>query len=221
MARLSKQYGNTQHETKIRQKVVQEDGSVVYKEKDAITEIIMKRAMDARKKSDIEKAQKLYSQGNVQRKEQEAKAQQLADMADAPFARMADDETLDRELKSVIHVDDPMAAYFQKKEKKEKKKKEKKEKKDKKKSKKKGSGSDDRRDNRSSSSSGADMKKKTMQKKPIYKGPWVPPNRFGILPGYRWDGIDRGNKFEDRLLKKINETQSSKDIEHRWSTQDM
>ena len=83
------------------------------------------------------------------------------------------------------------------------------------------SGSIVRSDNRYSVSSGAHMKKKTMQKKPIDKGPWVPPNRFGILPGYRWDGIDRGNKFEDRLLKKINETQSSKDIEHRWSTQDM
>lgn len=50
----------------------------------------------------------------------------------------------------------------------------------------------------------------------LYQGHFA-PNRFGIVPGHRWDGVDRSNGFEDLWFKKQNEIQEKKKLEYSMS----
>ncbi|XP_052259313.1 BUD13 homolog isoform X8 [Dreissena polymorpha] len=61
----------------------------------------------------------------------------------------------------------------------------------------------------------------TKAEKTRYKGPAPPPNRFGILPGYRWDGVNRSNGFEKQVYAKQAETRATADAAYKWSVEDM
>ncbi|KAK3814151.1 MAG: Pre-mRNA-splicing factor of RES complex-domain-containing protein [Benniella sp.] len=67
---------------------------------------------------------------------------------------------------------------------------------------------------------GAKKAKKAARKYPIYQGN-IPPNRFNIRPGYRWDGVDRSNGFEKTYFERLNAQKHRATEAHMWSVEDM
>lgn len=56
---------------------------------------------------------------------------------------------------------------------------------------------------------------KSVSGKPLYAGSG-PPNRYGIRPGYRWDGVDRGNGFEKKYFAAMNKRKNFKELDYAW-----
>lgn len=57
--------------------------------------------------------------------------------------------------------------------------------------------------------------------KPRYNGPTPTPNRFNIWPGYRYDGVDRSNGFENKRFASINKMKTFNSEKYKWSVEDM
>ena len=56
---------------------------------------------------------------------------------------------------------------------------------------------------------------KSVSGKSLYKGP-AAPNRYGIRPGHRWDGVDRGTGFEKEYFAARNRRANLKSLDYAW-----
>ncbi|CAK7226590.1 Pre-mRNA-splicing factor cwc26 [Sporothrix curviconia] len=136
-----------------------------------------------------ERAAKEALLGDVQREQARQRREELADAALLPLARKADDEDMNRELKAQTRWNDPMAAFL--------------------------------RPAAATSRGGATGSGKSKSaaaskaERPVYRGP-AAPNRYGIRPGYRWDGVDRSIGFEAERFKAINRKERTRDLEYQW-----
>jgi len=160
-----------------------------------------------------------WGKGLVQNRMEEASKLELELETAAPFARYKNDAKLDAAYRQKERWGDPMMASIKREAAKAKRAAS-------------GNVSDDDSDNEKSKK----KKKKNKEQKeerdnslsvaplvadrPMFRGdPW--PNRFGILPGYRWDGRNRSNGWEEKLFTTVNTKKASTTAAHQWSTEDM
>ncbi|KAK7431393.1 Pre-mRNA-splicing factor cwc26 [Neonectria magnoliae] len=144
-------------------------------------DISMKRAEARRVAAEAEEKERAAIEalkGDVQLEEARKRRANLEDARLMKFARTADDEEMNDELKEQDRWNDPMMQFLAEKK-------------------------------------GIGAKGKNSKRKPVYAGA-APPNRYGIKPGYRWDGVDRGNGFEGERFKAINRRERNKGLDFSW-----
>lgn len=146
-------------------------------------DISMKRAEARRAAAAAEEKERAAAEalkGDVQLQEAQQRRERLQDAKLMKFARTADDEEMNEELKEKERWNDPMIQFMAEKKAKD----------------------------------GAGKGKKS-KRRPVYTGA-APPNRYGIKPGYRWDGVDRSNGFEGERFKALNRRERNKGLDYSW-----
>jgi pre-mRNA-splicing factor CWC26 len=153
------------------------DGTIYRDASGRIINVAMKRA-EARRKAEEEEQKKRdvaeAAKGDAQRVMKEERAQQLKDAKYMSFARRADDEELNEEMRETERWNDPAAQFV-----------------------------------------ATTKKKKSKSGKPLFQGSFA-PNRFGIRPGYRWDGVDRSIGFEKRWFDARNKKKDAEALQYHW-----
>ncbi|KAI1143360.1 Pre-mRNA-splicing factor of RES complex-domain-containing protein [Hypoxylon sp. FL0543] len=156
-------------------------------------DVSMKRAelrREAQEAAAREAAKKEALRGEVQMEAARRRREELEDAKIMTVARHADDADMNREMKEQVRWGDTMAQFIEPR----------------------GGGGGG---GGAAGGTAEGGKKRKLKGRPIYQGAWA-PNRYGIRPGYRWDGVDRGNGFEAERFKAINRRERNKGLEYSW-----
>ncbi|KAK7827348.1 bud13 like protein [Quercus suber] len=153
-----------------------------------------------RKKVKVEEKPK----GLAQKREAEARLQELESEKDKPFARTRDDPELDKMLRERIRDVDPMAHLVKAMQKKRPE-----------------LVLPNLGDNEKMKESGFVVPQDIPDHSWLKRRLDAAPNRYGIRPGRHWDGVDRSNGFEKGLFKRMNEKRATETEAYLWSVSDM
>ncbi|XP_020553719.1 BUD13 homolog [Sesamum indicum] len=142
-----------------------------------------------------------WGKGLAQKREAEARLQEIEKEKYKPFARGRDDPDLDAMLKERLRWGDPMAHLVKKKHLEPV--------------------LPDLGDNEKMKESGFIIPQEIPSHSWIRRGLDAAPNRYGIRPGRHWDGVDRSNGYEKELFKRMNEKRATEREAYLWSVSDM
>ncbi|GLD96336.1 hypothetical protein PINS_up005019 [Pythium insidiosum] len=172
---------------------------------DMLNEMVRQQEiLEGKRKREAQEAYE-WGTGRVQKEERKSQQALMEEMKKAPFARHDDDEELERMRRERVRAFDPInSKVFQDDE----------------------LFDDDGDKKRGSKKKKKKDKKKTKAKesrdaKPKYMGPPAPPNRFGISPGYRWDGIVRGTGWEEKVMLRQNAQSATSEEAYKYAVADM
>jgi pre-mRNA-splicing factor CWC26 len=197
--------------SKSRRKKNNAEGEVQVQEEETIyrdatgrrIDISMKRAEARAAEEEKRRAERQARQdamGDVQRREREARRRDLEEAKFLTVARGAEDQDMNEELKRVVRWDDPMAAYMaQQRAEKEADGLA-------------GTGTGTVAEREKAGMAKTKTKTKTLK---VYAGA-APPNRYGIPPGWRWDGVDRANGFEKEWFQARSRKGRNAELEYQW-----
>lgn len=148
-------------------------------------------------KLQAEKKEREAAMGDVQLKQREQAKQDLEDAKFLTLGRTAEDEELNERQKEELRWDDPMAQYIaeQRAER---------------------EAEEAAKNPRSRKNRGQDETVVVKLRKREYQGA-APPNRYGIKPGWRWDGVDRGNGFEKEWFQARGRKTRNENLEYQMA----
>ena len=201
-AKAEKKLRKRQKDELVKHNAIAETGETIYRDASG-----KKRTVDTKQDEEQlrlmeeQKAEKQRqaNKGTYQKVQEEAKLHELEMASSMTIARSINDVQMEDRKKAIIREGDPMAMYAWKKQQEEQ-------------------AAAVAASGGGKSGTGVAV---AVQLKPMYKGPQPKPNRYGIRPGYRWDGIDRGNGFEDKVLEHLHSKGRKKEEAYKWSSADM